>query len=338
MRTPLKAFVSAGSLVLIILVLVLLVFWRSANKSGADAPSGNNNSAVHNPAPGTAEVVFAVEAAIARKGDLVKRLTTTGTLRARREVQIVARVGGNIVTVPVQNGDYVRAGQLLLRTDDTEYSLALERATTALLGAQIEFKSMISYDPAVILDSSTTGSDSLRFKEKVQEARKGLHSLEKQYAEGKVSFAEYARAKRDYESDIAYFTAYRGDVMANKSGLSQARETYERSKLDFIAARITAPFAGYIADLDLSSGMKISAGMELFKLVDVSSLCVDVDVLETEVGKVHRGGIVDVTVPAYPGQQFRGTVVAMNPIVNPKSKTVKVTIELIDGRRKGLRL
>jgi len=158
MSTPVKAFVSAGSLVLVVLVVVL-VFWRSTNNSGSDAPS-DNNSAVQNPASGSAEVVFPVDVAIARKGDLVKRLATTGTLRARREVQIVARVGGNIIAVPVQNGDYVRAGQLLLRTDDTEYRLALERATTALLGAQIEFKSMISYDPTVVLDSSTTGSDS----------------------------------------------------------------------------------------------------------------------------------------------------------------------------------
>jgi len=74
--------------------------------------------------------------------------------------------------------------------------------------------------------------------------------------------------------------------------------------------------------------MQVTAGKVLLKLVDVSRLLVDVEVLENEIGNVSMGSKAGVTVSAYPQETFDGRVVAINPVVDPKSKTVKVTVEL----------
>lgn len=94
-----------------------------------------------------------------------------------------------------------------------------------------------------------------------------------------------------------------------------------------------APFSGYIADCAINAGMQAQVGKVLMKIVDVSSLLVDVEVLESEIGRIRLGARTEVSVNAYPNQKFIGKVAAINPIVDPKSKTVRVTIELNDARQ-----
>jgi multidrug efflux pump subunit AcrA (membrane-fusion protein) len=77
--------------------------------------------------------------------------------------------------------------------------------------------------------------------------------------------------------------------------------------------------------------MHLSIGTVLLKLVDVSELYVDVEVLENEVGKIAVGRRAEIKANAYPGETFLGAVVAINPVVDPESKTVKVTIALLGG-------
>ena len=274
----------------------------------------------------SSEVIFPVQTVIAHKGNLVKSLHTNGTLRAKREVVIVARVGGEITRVTARNGAYVHSGKELVKLDDREYRLAYEKASNALLGAQIDYK---TYTASGEIQQRP---DSLESRKDVAAMKSKLSELEKNFAASNIKFEEYLRLKRDYETDLAYATVHPGDVMASKSGLSQARETYERAKLDFEGTIIKAPFDGFVADCELAEGMRIQAGKELFTMIDVSSLLVDVEVLETEIANVQVGRKAEISVNAFPNEKFAGTVATINPIVDAKSKTVKVTIVLKDGR------
>jgi len=271
------------------------------------------------------DVVFPVEVAVAHRGDLIKRLTTTGTIRAKREVEIVARVGGDITFVAAVNGQFVKKGDVLVEIDDKEYALVFEKARTNLLNAQIDYKTISSYS---VIDTV----DSLQLHKKLEELEKRFQGIKDLYKAGQESEESLFRAQREHETDLAYLMANRNDVVANRSGLSSARETYERAKLDFDAVRIKAPFNGFVADCDLAAGMKIQQGKTILKLVDLSALFVDVEVLETEIGKIVVGQNAQVVVNAFPKESFQGRIIAINPIVDQKSKTVKVTVELKDGR------
>ncbi|HAL56519.1 MAG TPA: hypothetical protein DCP63_08600, partial [Bacteroidetes bacterium] len=85
-------------------------------------------------------MVFPVETGLARRGDLIKLLQTTGTIRANREVEIVGRIGGEIVSITASNGRYVQQGELLVKLDEREYRTTYDRAASALLAAQIEYR------------------------------------------------------------------------------------------------------------------------------------------------------------------------------------------------------
>ena len=72
----------------------------------------------------------------------------------------------------------------------------------------------------------------------------------------------------------------------------------------------------------------------MMNLLDLSTLLVDVEILENETVRIAVGQRARVLPAGLPGTEFTGAVVTMNPLVDPKSKTMKVTIALCDGHQR----
>lgn len=212
-----------------------------------------------------------------------------------------------------------------MKLDDREHRLAYEKAAASLLAAQIEYKTLASYPAAGEIDSATV-------RQRLKEAKEKFEEAVQAYREAKISFDEFNRYRQDYETDSGYYGAQRSDMIANKSGLTQAREAFERAKMNLEWTEIKAPFPGYVADCELEPGIEVQLGKVLMKVVDVSRLLVDVEVLESEIGKMRVGAKAEVSVNAHLDKNFTGTVAAINPIVDARSKTVKVTVQLRDAR------
>jgi len=237
-------------------------------------------------------------------------------------VELLARVAGEIVSINAFNGKFARKGDLLPKLDDREHRLALEKAASALLSAQIEYRTLTS--------SSFYGvADTQRITIELDSLKRKFDAIGKAYERKKVDEETYLRAIREYEANFAYLKANRGDVVASKTGLVQAREAYERAKMNLEWAEIRAPFSGYAADFDLTAGKQVQAGNVLCKIVDVSSLVVDVEVVESEVGTLAVGQKAEISVVSLSEKNFGGVVRTLNPLIDPKTKTMKVTIELL---------
>jgi RND family efflux transporter MFP subunit len=78
----------------------------------------------------------------------------------------------------------------------------------------------------------------------------------------------------------------------------------------------------------LAVGQYVQAGQTLCKVLDVSALLIDVGVLETELPFIRVGSGVEATFQAVPNETVAGTVVAINPLADPTSKTYTVTVRL----------
>jgi membrane fusion protein (multidrug efflux system) len=299
-------------------VTTAVILWFATDPSSKPAQPAESSL---RESPSGDDVAFPVSVAVARRGALIKSIATNGTLRAHREVELLARVAGEVVGVYVRNGQRVQAGEVLVKLDDREYRLAYEKASAALLAAQIEYRTQ-----------STTGflsaADSQRVQRELHEAEERFREAERAYREQRLDAEAYHRAQRDYEAAVAYLRVDRGDIIANKSGLAAAKEAYTRAKLDWEATEVRAPFAGYVGNLDLTPGKRIQAGTAVCTLVDRSTLLVDGEVLEMEALRVRPGQRAELAVAALPGRTFTGKVIACNPIIDPKTKTLRVTIEL----------
>ena len=94
--------------------------------------------------------------------------------------------------------------------------------------------------------------------------------------------------------------------------------------------RIRAPIDGVIVERNLKPADLAASTSKLFRMVDLRSLSAVVYVPEKEAGSVRVGQTVEVLADSLPDRTFSGRVERINPVVDPKSGTVKVTIELTD--------
>jgi len=317
--------VSAVLAAVILSVAAWLVLRRPAD-SGADAPP---TIAMENAVSPQSAVAVGVDTAAVR--DLVMRLTASGLTRAVREFAIVARVGGSVVKLAAEEGTFVREGRLLLQLDDREYALNLAEARDKLLGAQAEF-GLLLQDEARNQSAklavkggngaaSTTDSSGNR-------AMHALEQLRKKLSSGEISQEAFTKKKLEVETQQIFSGAKRRQLMAHKSGLTQAAIAVQRAELNLAYTKITAPVSGFVADLQVEEGQQVNAGQTCCTLLDLSQIDVEVQVLESEIGLIAEGRKAEVTLPAYPGETFHGTVVHINPKVDVESKTVRVTVRL----------
>jgi Cu(I)/Ag(I) efflux system membrane fusion protein len=108
------------------------------------------------------------------------------------------------------------------------------------------------------------------------------------------------------------------------------KEVTEMERMGRPDSRMTlrAPMSGVVAEMNVRSGMAVTTGMTLFRIVDLSTVWVYAEVPEAQAGWLRPGGQVAAHVPTWPGETFHGSVVAILPEVNVQSRTVRARIVL----------
>jgi membrane fusion protein (multidrug efflux system) len=158
-----------------------------------------------------------------------------------------------------------------------------------------------------------------------------VYQLDLREAEGQLEQAEAEYQDLtlgDDQIQDAAILAERQRLARVRSGLAGAQARLERAEYDLAKTEIRAPFSGRVANLAVDVGSRLSVGDSVATVVDVSSVDVEVQVLESEVAVLDVGREATVRFTAFPGETFRGRVVTQNPIVNPESRYSRVTVRL----------
>ncbi len=98
---------------------------------------------------------------------------------------------------------------------------------------------------------------------------------------------------------------------------------------------LISPASGIVVEKSVFAGAQIGPGMNLYRIADLSTVWVDGEVFEKDLGLVREDQPARVTVQAYPGETFRGTVAYVYPTVSVEARTGRVRVELANP---GLRL
>jgi Cu(I)/Ag(I) efflux system membrane fusion protein len=98
---------------------------------------------------------------------------------------------------------------------------------------------------------------------------------------------------------------------------------------------IYTPLSGIVIDKIVQVGQYVNVGDTLFNIADLSTVWVEVEVYENEFPNIKIGQMVDLLSQSYPGKTFRGRVAFIYPFLDPKTRTVKVRVEIPNP---GLRL
>jgi Cu(I)/Ag(I) efflux system membrane fusion protein len=105
-------------------------------------------------------------------------------------------------------------------------------------------------------------------------------------------------------------------------------EAVDREGKTITRVTLVSPADGVVGELSAREGMNVMAGAPLFRINGLSTVWVNLDVPEAAAGAVRHGAPLAATVPAYPGETFKGQVSAVLPEVNATTRTVRARVEL----------
>lgn len=158
-------------------------------------------------------------------------------------------------------------------------------------------------EPLVSLDASVPQADLLEAQANLENARRANERA-----------ADLGGRQLLSRSDV--------DTARAQLGVSEARVASARAQLG--KTRITAPFAGVLGLREVSVGEVVSPGQALVNLVRLDPMEVDFSVPESALGLVAPGQPLSLDVDAFPGERFTGTVSAVDPVIDPNSRSARV--------------
>jgi Cu(I)/Ag(I) efflux system membrane fusion protein len=95
-----------------------------------------------------------------------------------------------------------------------------------------------------------------------------------------------------------------------------------------VAVTVFSPAAGVVTERLVTTGQYVNEGAPLFSVALQSSVWVEAELYENEIGRVAVGTPAVVTTEAYPGKTLQGRVAFVDPVVNPETRTLKVRVDL----------
>ncbi|HJV59721.1 MAG TPA: efflux RND transporter periplasmic adaptor subunit [Albitalea sp.] len=235
-------------------------------------------------------------------------LQATGYVTARRQATVSTQITGTLTQVLIEEGDHVKAGQVLARLEDSALRASLNAAQANVQAAQAQ----VTQAQAQLAQAE---GDARRQNELV--------------ASGMTTRQAAEQARTAVASAAALLEARRREADAARAQLAQAKVSY-----DFTFVR--APFSGVITEKAAQVGeivSPLSAGGGFTRtgvgtIVDMDSLEVDVDVNEAYIGQVTPDMPAQAVLDAYPDWRIPAHVVAIVPAADRGKATVKVRVAL----------
>lgn len=301
-----------------------------------------------------AESATQFQTATIERGKLTATIGATGTVRAKQSAVLIWQAAGTVETVRVKVGDTVQANEELAALAKTSLPQSVILAQADLVTAQKSLDELMS--------SNTAQAEAVIALRDAQEAFNKAENWREELENNKIDVKEIVYKKfgnrtipvlKEYRAYASEETKAKADedLALAKARLDDAQRTYDLLKdgntAEIVAAqaridaaqatlnlaRITAPFAATVTESYPLPGDQVSAGATAFRLDDLTSLYVDVEVSEVDINSVKLGQPVTLTFDAILGQEYHGEVVEVaqagtvtNGVVN-----FKVTVELTDA-------
>ena len=123
-----------------------------------------------------------------------------------------------------------------------------------------------------------------------------------------------------------------GSIVETK--FKQSQLEYQSAKAELDKTNLIALSDGYIGSIEVDKGSVVSPQDKIGAFVDVKDVYMEFGIIEKDIAKVKEGQNVEVTLDSYPDQVFKGQVDSVSPLVEGRSRTVKVRSKLANADEK----
>ena len=216
---------------------------------------------------------------------IIESISANGKIEPVIEVKISPEVSGEIIELPVKEGDKVEKGKLLCRIKPDTYISIRERAEAAV-------------------NSS---------KARLAQAQAQLQQSELAFNRNKTLFEQKAISESEFENARTSLQVAKADVNAALYNVSSAEASLKEAKENLAKTTIYAPMNGTISKLSVELGERVvgtaqMAGTEILRIADLTRMEARVSVNENDIVRVKLNDTSLIYVDAYPDQNFKGIV------------------------------
>ncbi len=253
--------------VIAVLLIVVLLFGKKAGWFGA---SGNLKE---------------VEITKVEPLDIIETVSATGKIQPEIEVKLSSEVSGEIIDLPIVEGQMVEKGDLLVRINPDIYQSSLQRSRAGLQNVKAGFA----------------------------QSEASLKEAKSNYDRNKTLFDKGIISKAEWDQIVAVYERSQASKSASYYSMQSAAATVTEATDNLARTTIYAPMRGTISKLDVELGERVvgtqqMAGTEIMRVANLSKMEVEVDVNENDIVKVSVGDSTVVEVDAYLKREFKGVV------------------------------
>ena len=234
---------------------------------------------------GSKEEIVAVQTEKVQKRDITQTVAATGKINPEFKVPITSEVTGEIVSLPVEEGDKVKKGQLLIKIKGDAYVAQKERAEASLQSANANLTMRKAE-----LDKIT--QDYNRMKE--------LHN------KNLASDSELETANSNYLTTKALYQSAEANVLQSEASLKEIIDQLNKTT-------IYSPIDGVVTQLNVELGERVlgsgySMGTDIMTVSDLRNIEATVEVDENDVVLISVGDTAKIKVDAFGDRVFKGAV------------------------------
>lgn len=260
----LKQLSRARLLWLIAIVLIVLFgVWRCTS-GGGDAPE--------------------FQTAAVERGNIVSRVSTSGSLQAVVTVDVGSQVSGRIQELYADFNSIVKKGEKIGKIDPSLFQAAVVQAEANVTAAR-----------ANVTRLQITAEDAERQAKRASEV-----------------FAQRLISETERDNAVATARAARASVDQGQGQLAQAKASLEQARTNLRYTDIVSPTDGVVISRAVNVGQTVAASLQapvIFTIAqDLRAMEVHTNVAESDIGRLQNGMRVTFTVDAYPGEPFRGKI------------------------------
>jgi HlyD family secretion protein len=227
---------------------------------------------------------FHIEKAHVERGDVIGKVTATGTLSALVTVQVGSQVSGRIAELDADFGSRVRKGQVIARLDAQLFAAAAEQ-------------SRANRDAAA---------------GKLAQSRAKAENAERQLQRARELAAKKLIADADLDDKVARAASSQAAVQAAEGDLAQARAAYHQATVNLGYTTIVSPIDGVVISRNVDVGQTVAASLQaptLFTIAeDLRKMQVHTAVSEADVGRLAPDMPATFAVDAFPDERFHGVI------------------------------
>lgn len=272
--------------------------------------------------------------------DITVTATSTGTIKSDNEAKITAQRTGKIIRLNFEEGDIVKAGQIVaeLESEEALYNMKLSEATlnkTKFILDQMKasYESMkvniekdIEKAKAVLTEVDSRRKRILELKKGGYVTDMDVDMVQKEYEVARANLDATLASRETLKAKVS-------EIKAQEEVVREAASSFSLAKLKYDYSFIKSPITGVIISRPVRIGEGVNNGSLIATVVSTESMYIEAFIDEADVARVRVGENVNITMDSYPGKVFRGEVYRISPVVlggKQETRTFEVRVRLKD--------